>query len=108
MRPSLAKTLLALLYPQYEYILAMQDQALDVEVEEGEDDVSFFTDIDELQAHGINAADIKKLKAAGICTVRGVQMTTRRKLCAIKGLSEAKVDKIKEVGDTLNLFIMFR
>ncbi|XP_063889189.1 meiotic recombination protein DMC1/LIM15 homolog isoform X1 [Scylla paramamosain] len=76
----------------------MQDQALDMQVEEEEEEMSFFTDIDELQTHGINAADIKKLKSAGICTVRGVQMTTRRRLCAIKGLSEAKVDKIKEVA----------
>lgn len=75
------------------------DQALDVEEGIVEEDVSFFTDIDELQAHGINAADIKKLKTAGICTVRGVQMTTRRKMCNIKGLSEAKVDKIKEVSE---------
>lgn len=75
------------------------DQALDVEEAIVEEDVSFFTDIDELQAHGINAADIKKLKTAGICTVRGVQMTTRRKMCNIKGLSEAKVDKIKEVSE---------
>ncbi|KAA0195613.1 hypothetical protein HAZT_HAZT010301 [Hyalella azteca] len=76
----------------------MLDQALerdDVELEDEE--TSFFTDIDEMQAHGINAADIKKLKSVGICTIKGVQMTTRRKLCAIKGLSEAKVDKIKEV-----------
>ena len=85
----------------------MQDQALDAEVVEVEEDVSFFTDIDELQAHGINVADIKKLKVSGICTVRGVQMTTRRKMCAIKGLSEAKVDKIKEVGEAsfINDFI---
>ena len=41
-------------------------------------------------------ADIKKLKTAGICTVRGIQMVTKKKLCAIKGLSEAKVDKMKE------------
>ena len=41
-------------------------------------------------------ADLKKLKAAGICTVRGLRMITKKKLCAIKGLSEAKVDKIKE------------
>jgi len=27
--------------------------------------------------------------------LQGIQMTTRRKLCAIKGISEAKVDKIK-------------
>ncbi|XP_064108381.1 meiotic recombination protein DMC1/LIM15 homolog [Macrobrachium nipponense] len=76
----------------------MEDQALDVEEARLDDDISFFTDIDELQAHGINAADIKKLKSAGICTVRGIQMTTRKKMCTIKGLSEAKVDKIKEVS----------
>lgn len=42
-------------------------------------------------------ADIKKLKASGICTIKGIQMCTKKKLCAIKGFSEAKVDKIKEV-----------
>ena len=75
----------------------MENQSLDREELIDDDEISFFTDIDELQAHGINAADIKKLKVSGICTVKGVQMTTRKKLCAIKGLSEAKVDKIKEV-----------
>ena len=33
----------------------------------------FFVDLDGLQTHGINVADIKKLKAAGICTVRGLK-----------------------------------
>ena len=61
--------------------------------EEGD---GFFQDIELLQSHGINVADIKKLKAAGICTIRGIQMTTKKKMCAIKGLSEAKVDKMKE------------
>ncbi|XP_027207586.2 meiotic recombination protein DMC1/LIM15 homolog [Penaeus vannamei] len=79
----------------------MEDQALDAEECVLDDEVSFFTDIDELQAHGINVADIKKLKSAGICTVRGIQMTTRRRLCMIKGISEAKVDKIKEVAAKL-------
>ena len=41
-------------------------------------------------------ADLKKLKAVGIHTVRGLKMVTKKKLCAIKGLSEAKVEKIKE------------
>lgn len=55
-----------------------------------------------------NMADIKKLKTVGICTVKGIQMTTRKALCNIKGLSEAKVEKIKEaagkmlVGSTIN------
>ncbi|KAL4215951.1 putative meiotic recombination protein DMC1 [Rhizopus microsporus] len=58
----------------------------------------FYTEIDDLQAHGIGVADITKLKTAGLCTVRGVQMTTKRALLKIKGLSETKVDKIKEAA----------
>ena len=61
-----------------------------------EEEEDFFQDIELLQSHGINVADIKKLKTAGICTVRGIQMVTKKRLCAIKGLSEAKVDKMKE------------
>ena len=60
------------------------------------EDQELMVDIDQLQAHGINVADIKKLKSAGICTVLGIQMITKKKLCSIKGLSEAKVDKIRE------------
>lgn len=45
-----------------------------------------------------NVADIKKMKLVGICTVKGIQMTTRKALCNIKGLSEAKVEKIKEAA----------
>lgn len=41
-------------------------------------------------------ADITKLKQAGIHTVSGAQMTTRRHLAKIKGFSEAKIEKIKE------------
>merc|ERR1712183_599671 len=61
-----------------------------------EEEDSIYQDIVLLQNHGINVADIKKLKAAGICTVKGIQMVTKKKLCNIKGLSEAKVDKMKE------------
>uniref|UniRef100_A0A7N6FCG3 Meiotic recombination protein n=1 Tax=Anabas testudineus TaxID=64144 RepID=A0A7N6FCG3_ANATE len=69
-----------------------------------QDDESFFQDIDLLQKHGINMADIKKLKSVGICTVKGIQMTTRKALSNIKGLSEAKVEKIKEAaGKMLNV-----
>lgn len=52
--------------------------------------------IDELQAHGILASDINKLKSAGICTMKGAAMVGKRSLYKIKGLSEVKVDKIKE------------
>ncbi|CAE1251542.1 DMC1 [Acanthosepion pharaonis] len=44
----------------------------------------------------LNAVDIKKLKQAGICTIRGIHMTTKKRLCNIKGISEAKMEKIKE------------
>ncbi|XP_063623812.1 meiotic recombination protein DMC1/LIM15 homolog [Cydia splendana] len=71
------------------------EQALDENVSDTEED-TFFQDVDILQKHGINVADIKKLKTAGICTIKGIQMSTKKKLCNIKGFSDAKVDKIKE------------
>ncbi|KAK0500573.1 Rad51-domain-containing protein [Armillaria luteobubalina] len=60
-----------------------------------EDDTPYFDSVDELQQQGINVQDILKLKAASINTVSGVNMTTRRNLLKIKGMSEAKVEKIK-------------
>ncbi|XP_075038952.1 meiotic recombination protein DMC1/LIM15 homolog isoform X7 [Mixophyes fleayi] len=80
---------------------SMEDQVGDKEVGFRDDEESFFQDIDMLQKHGINVVDIKKLKSAGICTVKGVQMTTKKTMCSVKGLSEAKVDKIKEAANKL-------
>ncbi|CAX45529.1 DNA double-strand-break repair and homologue-pairing meiosis protein (DMC1/RAD51 homologue), putative [Candida dubliniensis CD36] len=54
--------------------------------------------IDSLQDQGINAGDINKLKSAGICSITSVLSTTRRNLTKIKGLSEIKVEKIKEAA----------
>lgn len=51
-------------------------------------------DIEKLQEEGINMADINKLKSAGLCTVLSVVMTSKKKLLSIKGISEAKMDKI--------------
>ncbi|XP_062476487.1 meiotic recombination protein DMC1/LIM15 homolog isoform X3 [Pezoporus occidentalis] len=80
---------------------ALEDQVVQEEPGYQDDEESFFQDIDLLQKHGINVADIKKLKSVGICTIKGIQMTTRRALCNVKGLSEAKVDKIKEAANKL-------
>ncbi|XP_046403567.1 meiotic recombination protein DMC1/LIM15 homolog [Ischnura elegans] len=80
----------------------MNDQVVEEEVSDVDEEESFFQDIDMLQDHGINAADIKKLKTSGICTVKGIQMSTKKRLCAIRGLSEAKVDKIKEAVAKVN------
>ncbi|KAK7113075.1 meiotic recombination protein DMC1/LIM15 homolog [Littorina saxatilis] len=80
----------------------MEDQVVaEPQLQSDDEEESFFQDIDQLQNHGINVADIKKLKQSGICTIKGIQMTTRKKLGNIKGISEAKVDKIKEVAAKL-------
>lgn len=52
-------------------------------------------------------ADIKKLQSVGICTVKGVMMTTKKRLAEIKGLSEAKVDKIKEAACKISVSVKF-
>ncbi|XP_060633032.1 meiotic recombination protein DMC1/LIM15 homolog isoform X2 [Anolis sagrei] len=80
---------------------SMEDQVVQEEPGYQDDEESFFQDIDLLQKHGINVADIKKLKSVGICTIKGIQMTTKRALCNVKGLSEAKVEKIKEAANKL-------
>ncbi|XP_068439242.1 meiotic recombination protein DMC1/LIM15 homolog isoform X3 [Clinocottus analis] len=81
-----------------------EDQVVEEDTRFQDEEDTFFQDIDLLQKHGINMADIKKMKLVGICTIKGIQMTTRKALCNIKGLSEAKVEKIKEAaGKMLNV-----
>ncbi|MCJ1339526.1 Meiotic recombination protein dmc1 [Bachmanniomyces sp. S44760] len=79
------------------------------------EDEAFIIDIDSIQAHGVGAADITKLKANGYYTVavrglslcvvfepltelkfQSVHAATRRTLLKIKGFSEVKVEKVKE------------
>ncbi|KAJ3052181.1 Meiotic recombination protein dmc1 [Quaeritorhiza haematococci] len=57
--------------------------------------------IDKLQDVGIGAADISKLKASGLTTIKSIQMAHTRNLNKIKGLSEAKIEKIKEAANKL-------
>ena len=52
------------------------------------------TPIKALEEKGINAGDIKKLEEAGFHTVEAVAFTPKKHLIIVKGLSEAKVDKI--------------
>lgn len=46
------------------------------------------------QRNGISAADVKKLEEAGYYTVEAVAFAPKKALLAIKGVSEAKADKI--------------
>ncbi|GJN13812.1 hypothetical protein PR202_gb00558 [Eleusine coracana subsp. coracana] len=52
-------------------------------------------------SQGINAGDVKKLQDAGIYTCNGLMMHTKKSLTGIKGLSEAKVEKICEAAEKL-------
>ncbi|KAL7516635.1 hypothetical protein ACHAWX_001631 [Stephanocyclus meneghinianus] len=54
-----------------------------------------------LQEHGVAASDIQKLNDAGFHTVESVAHSTVRKLSEVRGLSEAKVLKLKEIVKTM-------
>jgi meiotic recombinase Dmc1 len=56
--------------------------------------IDAFQAVEELEQHGVMATDVKKLREAGVVTCLGVLQRPRRALLEIKGLSEAKVDKI--------------
>lgn len=66
-----------------------------------EDEEDLFEAIGKLISQGINAGDVKKLQDAGIFTCNGIMMHTKKNLTRIKGLSEAKVDKICEAAEKL-------
>lgn len=68
-------------------------------VDAGED--TSFISVQELQSQGILASDVKKLTDGGIATAGAVLQTSVRRLLQIKGLSEAKVDKIREAAKKL-------
>ncbi|RLO09788.1 hypothetical protein DYB28_011522 [Aphanomyces astaci] len=50
--------------------------------------------ISALEQSGVNASDINKLKEAGFHTVDAIAMATKRQLIGIKGITEAKADKM--------------
>ncbi|XP_039036471.1 meiotic recombination protein DMC1 homolog [Hibiscus syriacus] len=72
-----------------------------VEREDVDDEEDLFEAIDKLISAGINAGDVKKLQDAGIYTCNGLMMHTKKNLTGIKGLSEAKVDKICEAAEKI-------
>ncbi|EET00637.1 DNA repair and recombination protein Rad51 [Giardia duodenalis] len=64
----------------------------------GDDTKENWAPIEELHALGIAAADTKRLRESGIFSIQGVLMQTHKDLGQIKGLSEAKVDKILDAA----------
>ena len=50
-----------------------------------------------LEQHGISAGDVKKLAESGYHTVESIVYAPKKNLLAIKGISEAKADRIEQV-----------
>ncbi|KAF9331235.1 recombinase rad51 [Podila minutissima] len=71
--------------------LEMQHQE---EVMDEEEEVVGHMLTEKLEECGIQAADVKKLKEAGYYTVESIAFTAKKQLLTIKGISEAKADKI--------------
>jgi DNA repair protein RAD51 len=57
--------------------------------------------IAELEQQGISATDVKKLVTAGFHTVESVAFAPKKQILAVKGISEAKADKIIEAAGKL-------
>ncbi|KAK9834052.1 hypothetical protein WJX81_005963 [Elliptochloris bilobata] len=76
---------------------AMQEATGDMETLQAEEveQLSGPYPIEKLQELGVAASDIKKLKEGGINTVESLAHSTKKELCAIKGISEAKVAKMQ-------------
>merc|ERR1711981_357685 len=90
-------------YCQFTYNFTKMKQAEKPEEEQAEEqqeaeamEIEGPTPIKALEEKGINAGDIKKMEEAGFHTVEAVAFTPKKHLVIVKGLSEAKVDKIIE------------
>ena len=50
--------------------------------------------VSEFQGNGISASDVKKLEEGGFYTIESIAFAHKKELLAIKGISEAKAEKI--------------
>lgn len=72
----------------------MAAQEEHVYAEEEEEEQAGPIPIDRLEAYSVSATDVKKLREAGFQTVESVAYATRKRLLAVKGISESKADKL--------------
>ena len=54
-----------------------------------------------MESRGIPAADIKRLREAGFCTVESVVYAPKKALTVVKGISDAKADKLMSEAQKL-------
>lgn len=64
--------------------------------------------VSKLEEAGVHANDIRKLADAGLNTVEAVAFTPKKNLLAIKGISEAKADRILAEGSSLFITVGYR
>ncbi|XP_032221698.1 DNA repair protein RAD51 homolog B [Nematostella vectensis] len=74
--------------------MAMQERPRQQATEEEGEDVIGPLSIRKLEEHGISANDVNKLIDAGFHTIEAITYTPKKHLLSIKGISEAKADKI--------------
>mmetsp|Transcript_6756 Transcript_6756/g.23748 ORF Transcript_6756/g.23748 Transcript_6756/m.23748 type:complete len:108 (-) Transcript_6756:770-1093(-) len=55
-----------------------------------------YLDLEVVTKHGITKTDVNKFKDAGYHTVESVLYTVKKNLLLIKGITEAKIDKVLE------------
>ncbi|XP_002737805.1 DNA repair protein RAD51 homolog 1-like [Saccoglossus kowalevskii] len=69
--------------------------AMQVEQQQGTQEEDFGPiPIHKLESHGISANDVKKLEDAGYHTVEAIAYAPKKELIGIRGISDAKADKI--------------
>ena len=71
-----------------------RQQQLGADGEEEEEEMNGPLLIEQLEGNGITTSDIKKLKAEGYHTIESIAYTPKRQLITVKGISEAKAEKI--------------
>lgn len=86
--------------------LYSESRLAEPEAEYDEDEQSF-QQIDALQEGGINASDITKLKEAGFGTIGQLFQVAKKQLLSVKGISEAKLDKIMTAAQKVRVVLIF-
>lgn len=71
------------------------------EASDQEQEEKVYHPIEELQDHGIQHSDIVKLQEAGYYTVEAIAFATRKQLVLVKGITEAKVDRLMNSCDQI-------
>ena len=79
----------------------IEDDEEEVVVNQVQENQIEFHPIDMLQEGGINSSDIKKLIEAGYNSLESLFYNPKKNLVLIKGLSEAKIDKIIKVVEDI-------